>query len=121
MDAKELKIGNKIFILGQIITVEQIVSDPEKIINGLGVIYNNGEYWAQIATLGFPLPLTENWLLKFGFERFPWGYVKDGILIRCNKDKFWIELGNGKIINLSYVHTIQNFFSLIEKELEIKL
>lgn len=62
--------------------------------------------------------LTEEWLLKFGAILQPWGWVLNEILIRWNlKDKFWIELGNGKKIELPYVHIFQNFFALTGEEL----
>jgi hypothetical protein len=74
-----------------------------------------------------PIPLTEEWLLKFGFEHLPWGWVhstlKDkAVLISglLTKDKYWVELGNGLRIDLAYVHTLQNFFALTGNELEIK-
>jgi hypothetical protein len=68
-----------------------------------------------------PIPLTEEWLLKFGFELFPWGWVFGGILVRWNiKDKYWIELGNGQRIEIPFVHTLQNFFVLTGTELEMK-
>lgn len=74
-----------------------------------------------------PIPLTEEWLMKFGFELLPWGWVhgtlKDrAVLIRRSftKDKYWIELGNGLVIDLPYVHTLQNFFILTGEELTIK-
>ena len=73
-----------------------------------------------------PIPLTKKWLLKFGFELFPWGWVhgtlKDkAVLIRglLTKDKYWVELGNGLTIDLPYVHTLQNFFALTGEELTI--
>ncbi len=75
--------------------------------------------FAQFDEFIEPILLTEDWLLKFGFELFPWGWVLDGILIRWNlKDKYWIELGNGKRIEILYVHTLQNFFALTGIELK---
>jgi hypothetical protein len=74
-----------------------------------------------------PIPLTEEWLLKFGFKHFPWGWVHatkgdKAVLIRTsiNKGKYWIELGNGLIIYFEYVHTLQNFFALTGEELIIQ-
>jgi len=71
-----------------------------------------------------PIPLNEEWLLKFNAVCQPWGWVLDGVIIRWNiiKDecRYWIELGNGKIIKLPYVHTLQNFFALTGEELTIK-
>ena len=67
-----------------------------------------------------PIPLTEEWLLKFGAVCQPWGWVLHEILIKWSKDKYWIELGNGKTIELPYVHNLQNLFTLTGNELTIK-
>lgn len=60
--------------------------------------------------------LTNDWLLTFGFELHPWGYVKqDYPLIRFSlnpNEKYWIELGNGFKISLPFVHTLQNVMIL---------
>ena len=65
-----------------------------------------------------PVPLTEEWMRKFKFELFPWGWVLNEILIKTNhKNMFWVELGNGKRIKFEYVHTLQNFMALTGNEL----
>ena len=72
-----------------------------------------------------PVKLSEAWLTRrFGFELFPWGFVKDNLLIRTSKSgnnprKFWIEFGNGLRTQFEYVHRLQNFyFEAFDKELE---
>ena len=73
-----------------------------------------------------PIPITEEWLLKFGFEYFEennsyqlftefgfsiWGRINDGFNIYVNSD----EVGE----NIKYIHTLQNvYFALTNKELE---
>ena len=65
-----------------------------------------------------PIFLTDEWMAKTEAKLFPWGWVIGEVLIRTNmKDKFWIELGNGVRIDLTYVHTLQNFIALIGEEL----
>jgi hypothetical protein len=79
-----------------------------------------------------PIPLTEEWLLKFGFERHHSDYGNGVIYIKDvpNNNEFkWgvypFELGSGFIINksknLKYVHQLQNlYFALTNEELTMK-
>jgi hypothetical protein len=79
-----------------------------------------------------PIPLTEEWLLKFGFERHHFDYSNGVIYIKDvpNNNEFkWgvypFELGSGFIINksknLKYVHQLQNlYFALTNEELTMK-
>jgi hypothetical protein len=82
-----------------------------------------------------PIPITEEWLLKFGFTKDNYGtfYIKE-----FDKDKNWLWVkiqkdGIGVALNLFnekpitylntiyFVHTLQNlFFALACEELEIK-
>lgn len=66
-----------------------------------------------------PIPLTEEWLVKFGFEKdssnctedHPWpDYVKDDIVISLPYFEF--SYGNSSV-ELNYVHKLQNLFSLL--------
>ncbi len=111
MEAKELRIGNYVELNNTQFKIEKGVYyevDFDKyIIDGYG--FENFK----------PIPSTEEWLLKFGFTLHPWGWTLSGILIRFSNRKFWTELGNGKIIDLPYVHILQNFFQLAGEELNI--
>ncbi|TDL99604.1 MAG: hypothetical protein C4K58_06850 [Flavobacteriaceae bacterium] len=81
-------------------------------------------YTDRMSLSGFEgVALTIEWIEKFGFELFPWGYVKDGLLIRCSfkKDgvKFWFEVGNGLKVDIKFVHQLQNlFFAMKGSELD---
>jgi hypothetical protein len=118
MKASELRIGN-LFIekyRHQIIKVETLNNRN---------IYFSGEFIGEWQAE--PIPLNEEWLLKFGFE---WcneaaGYFDNLHAVYlmypnvqfhpfCTNDKdCWIEL--------QYVHQLQNLcFALTGKELEIK-
>jgi hypothetical protein len=69
-----------------------------------------------------PIPLTEEWLLKFGFQRFPWGLVKDGLLFKDDlKCSYLIlQVGNGFERKIHYVHEFQNlYFALTQRELTV--
>lgn len=70
-----------------------------------------------------PIKLTEEWLLKFGFERSGGLYEKDPLtyLLTHNEALLW---GEGSCINIGvikYVHQLQNLYlSLTGQELTIK-
>ena len=70
-----------------------------------------------------PIPLTEEWLLKLGFKRFPWGLVIGELLfkddLKCNE--LTLEIGNGFRVKNKHVHQLQNlYFALTNEELIIK-
>ncbi|MEC7753832.1 MAG: hypothetical protein VYB44_07365 [Bacteroidota bacterium] len=105
MNSRELRIGN--FVYGAMDVPGKVESkDFEKI--------------EQNPESVRPIPLMDLWLIRFGAVRQPWGWVLNEILIKTNNDRFWIELGNGNRIKLPFVHSLQNFFSLLGTELEIK-
>ena len=102
MKASELRIGNSIMQDGDFVFVTWWRLElMEK---------NKLEYK--------PIPLTEEWLFKFGFEKaYETCYqYKDFIL----NDKF-IMMDIDITIQLKYVHQLQNLYhSLTEEELTIK-
>jgi hypothetical protein len=69
-----------------------------------------------------PIPLTEEWLLKFGFEKSNKyrGYNK-GLYLACAWEQYFTLSNNhGYIANINYVHRLQNlYFALTGKELQI--
>jgi hypothetical protein len=114
MKANELRIGNFIKFSedGTIFTVGSI---EER-----GFTVQNDEETAWIEAEEFePIPLTEEWLLKFGFEknyRVNW---------RLKSGYHWIEVNlhsvyiNGQqVVLIEYVHQLQNiYFALTGEEL----
>ena len=73
-----------------------------------------------------PIPLTEEWLVKFGFkiEGKTWGntnYSKDfsGIWLQDRGELYKCTISNGnKHIEIRYVHQLQNlYFALTGEEL----
>ena len=74
-----------------------------------------------------PIPLTEEWLLKFGFqidetyvsEQNPYlDYIKDEV--RISMPYYSFEFGDGAFMELKYVHQLQNlYFSLTARELTV--
>jgi hypothetical protein len=128
MKVSELRIGN-------------FVKDKNaqyKTVNGFTQILATGIYQFHLEKLELDaLPLTEEWLLKFGFEynkRGNWNrYFKEGIYPRSfafqfyknGRIDFWygdFNVGNLNRIKynpLQYVHQLQNlYFALTGKELE---
>ena len=79
-----------------------------------------------------PIPLTEEWLIKFGFKAINFlngylvqekGYKYMDMIIRygCfDGHRFLFDFSNEKCVNLKYVHQLQNiYFALTNKELEL--
>jgi hypothetical protein len=133
MEANELRIGNYVNCPkdGQNPFRIDLFEYASKGIGKFGMIYDKNTHpltW-YLQDLK-PISLTEEWLLKFGLERFPWGWVLSWgkrpqdhkLLISCckYKNKYWVELGNGLRIEFPYVHTFQNFIILTGHELIIK-
>lgn len=123
MEAKELRIGN--LVMTNFKREEEIIDiKPIDFIENYIKLYK-------------PIPLTEEWLLKFGFEKikistsinnlFITYYKKDDIVIYNLQDHFEIELITkfGKQFNLfkvfkKQVHILQNlFFCLTGEELTL--
>jgi hypothetical protein len=113
MRANELRIGNIIRFSedGAIFTIDSIEQQ------GLSVQNEKEIAWINLDEFE-PIPLTEDWLLKFGLE-------KQGL------NKFWknplflhfrvencVFIVNEKYVYLSHVHQLQNlYFALTGEEL----
>ena len=70
-----------------------------------------------------PIPLTEEWLLKFGFEKTTNEYYdkNNGLVIWIDGQFINIEWKDRFLISYTYVHQLQNlYFALTNTELEIK-
>ena len=138
MRAEELRVGNLV----------QNDSGKSRKINGYDLYtyeVNKGNWYTQIN----PIPLTEEWLLKFGFKKQPHYTVMDSIIIDIGRNRY-LSIGNVGtpnemmfilekdrnytqkindlicIHNYDYdgyltVHKLQNlYFALTNKELKIK-
>ena len=99
-------------------------------------IYNNNneyqvtpyvieELWASVRGWVQPIPLTEKWLLRFGFKKSDnYGndeYRLDGY--SYFRGSFYIAECDecGESVEVNFVHELQNlYFALTKKELEIK-
>ena len=66
-----------------------------------------------------PINLNTEWMKDFDFKLFPWGYVKNEVLIRYsfnghNTAQFWLEVGNGLRVELEFVHQLQNLYYVLK-------
>jgi hypothetical protein len=113
MKASELRIGNWI-------AHEPTIDDWEEIIVRPGTIIQ-----CEISPDSFmPIPLTEEWLLKFGFEWKNFALRNGKFTVRFQK-YFYVYLSFEGVspiqINLEYVHQLQNlYFALTGEELVVK-
>lgn len=133
MQINELRIGNKVGSGNEIITVNEII---ESGINPKWGIHDNNPYDEITFDLIYGIPLTEEWLLKFGFERYDELDVNGYLGYKCNQNKgYCIDMyinSKGKccahylktalsLNHPQYVHQLQNlYFSLTGEELKIK-
>lgn len=123
MKANELRIGNWVQELG-----------IESQIQRAHISYsNNYKEWGGNIPKWKPIPLTEEWLEKFGFEFEPINKLYKIGYNRCIKHYFavWIMFQSNEtppslnqttsIGEFKYVHQFQNlYFALTNTELEVK-
>lgn len=116
MEAKELRLGNLVMSSGNNCTVVAIHEDEGVSVLGSDFYLTENESDLQ------PIPLTEEWLLKFGFKTM---IVEDydifllgGFLIEVYTDTCVVCFDNVEITKIKYVHSLQNlFFALTGTEL----
>lgn len=126
MDVRELRIGN-------LVQTHRRELNEIIVINTIATKYNSNE--VLLATNMFPLlllnqcdpiPLTEEWLERFGAEE-KWSekYELQGFSIILKEDNtwtFWIansdDFGGSYFVNINYVHQLQNlYYALTGEEL----
>ncbi|MFH1348413.1 MAG: hypothetical protein ABIH58_02145 [Patescibacteria group bacterium] len=109
--ASELKIGNWV-----------------RNIDGVEYPIENGWQLDEGDTV-YPVPLTEEWLLKFGFEYDTITYSRGELMLSSHSDidlssynVWWGTLTYGNLnFQIKYVHQLQNlYFALTGDELTIK-
>lgn len=140
MDAQELRIGDFIYFecenlhmttVGEILSINTNLDRFKSGDDKGKFIYtvNMKDQWGNIRNEEQlidiePIPLTEEWLLRFGFESNPYQdrYELGEIYIDCDKTRGKLELWESKTnIIINTVHQLQNlYFALTGKELELK-
>jgi len=122
MKANELRVGNLVERDGNILEVIRVAKDGivnyDLVRKSQGMHVNSGNV--------IPIPLTEEWLSKFGFEKNENGFfdlIKDSEVEILIRDDYWTCDGIVfSLFNLKYVHQLQNlFFVLTGEELKIIL
>jgi len=71
-----------------------------------------------------PIPLTEEWLLKFGFVAKNEGYLCSNKKVYLSDDFYYycLYFDCEDVIEIKYVHSLQNlYFALTGEELKIEL
>ena len=109
IEARELRINNLISHNGLICTVEIINGELDQI-DFLG--YDDFYYSDKTENLK-PIPLTEEWLLKFGFKQnsFSLNFENDTrISIYKKYNCFIAQIDNTVIKEIKYVHEWQNLY-----------
>jgi hypothetical protein len=139
MEAKELRIGNWIIdyeaepeetIYYQVEEIQRL-SNNKALNQTLGVTYRKGSCWTCDIE---PIPLTEEWLLKFGFEKGEDEYNFNGFDLENRntdlflsvdkiiklKDNFGCWYFGAYLRELKHVHQLQNlYFALTNRELKL--
>ena len=127
IEAKDLRIDNFIRLKenGNIFDVQVVGTRCESI-----DVYNNGIYTSYLKNIDYylePIPLTEEWLVKFGFELVTKSTKKYMIKNTYNEPCFFKYKAQG-VFAFRYqnttvynVHQLQNlYFALTGEELTIK-
>lgn len=145
LKTQDLRIGNLVTIdnpnawlklkdIPLIVTgVNNLITEDEKKMfpHSDGKVWMKGEYetYGQFSQFVSPIPLTEEWMLKFGFEN---SYRSDFTVTmqHATNDKFGIKINVstgmslvylGIPIRIEFVHQLQNlYFALTGEELTIK-
>jgi len=110
MKANELRIGN-LFVDKKTKTIINIIGLTEQYITFSGHFKNDWQ--------AKPIPLTEEWLLKFGFKNLSIGLFE---LIHNNVIGYRLSIeGQYGYEEIKYIHQLQNlYFALTGEELTIK-
>jgi hypothetical protein len=123
MEAKELRIGNKVLnVKGEVDSIKEIWEKN----NDYAVVLEN-EHNAYYLThkggeLIKPIPLTEEWLLRFGFESYDVEYKYASRWLNIEKsENGYVKLADDYFIDsfeFKHVHQLQNlYFALSNEEL----
>jgi hypothetical protein len=115
MEAKDLRIGSWVKLPNHYF---------EEKVESIGDFEDRGRDYVNGYSMDLckPIPLTEEWLLRFGFEK-----DKDNVTWHLNNGLWMIQnigmylaFGSNKW-QIQYVHSLQNLFhSLTGQELELK-
>ena len=126
MKVNELRIGNLVYDRGNKILKIDYWERKDLIAQKVVVEGFVGHPLTEYVEYLKPIPLTEEWLLKFGFEKKKGYYDRyyysiDGMDIRIDADMFETEVGECLYKTIKYVHQLQNlYFAINDEELTMK-
>ena len=66
-----------------------------------------------------PIGLTDEFLVEFGFEAFPWGWIKkssNDFGVRINLRSYNYEVSGNSPVKIQFVHQLQNLFFVLTGE-----
>lgn len=120
--ANEIRLGNLFAVNGFPMSVEAIFKDTVY----LNFEGNEGDVWEENIKDLVLIPLTEEILIKAGFEKesFSFYLYKDFIIRKIREsDKQWRVILRHKDLNdIEYLHQLQNlYFALTGEEIKIEL
>jgi len=114
MKSQDLRINNWVLDRGLEQTVDSICNTESGEADCCLSHSGNG------TTTMHPIPLTNDWLMKFGFEEWDrYNWKNNGVHIHFIPalDEFEFQFG-GSCVTIQYAHQLQNlYFSLTQKEL----
>jgi len=117
MKNTELRIGNYVEIYGKVETIVDVLCDCVNTLNIEGAHYG----------LVNPIPLTKDWLEKFGFEKTKFESSIKTLKYEWTSIYFnngYVEIsvsGHSCPVSIQHVHQLQNlYFELTGEELKIK-
>jgi hypothetical protein len=112
MKANEFRIGNIVYVKGEVDELNGIADNDY-----YSTDYGHGVWDDDIE----PIPLTEGWLLKLGFEKLRDNLFVLNELLEFNANVICIDEGRGLIPlnHIKHIHQLQNlYFALTGEELE---
>ena len=128
MEAKNFRVGNFVEQPNRIGKVSEVWQEALRLEG-----YNNAYDYIHTK----PIPLTKEWIDKFGFDDSEYKDGYTGVEFRTNmtmdfvltkpkimgewQDYYAYDLGQHRFVGLQYVHELQNlFFAITTTELELK-
>lgn len=118
MQASELRVGNLIEFNNRI-TPKSIVTVNPRFFRSM-----MSDEDIEITPYYSGIPLTEKWLIKFGFNGIEWKFRKDFFFrINMRGQQFYMDIDEdiANWVLLKYVHQLQNiYFALTGEELLLK-
>lgn len=114
MKATELRIGNLADVNGKVVKIESI---SDLTVSVSGYREDGGETTIRLKNLE-PIPLTEEWFMKFGFKKWKdkkmWSY-KNVIIYLHSKHGFCFGRVHSRT-HLKNVHQLQNLYHALKCE-----